>query len=160
MPLAARLCDVDEDGRQRAVQALAQVASRSIDGGPVQNRQALETLASGRDVLVANAARRALQLAPDVRSAHEAVKQERREQTLVRAFTRRFYDSLDHADSGEFILDPEDLEELEELSLDDDVSELAEGDDDDRVGGPTEIDDSDLEPLEPSQPRFPLQAPR
>jgi hypothetical protein len=154
MPLAARLREVDEDNRERIVQALAHVASRSSEGGPAQNRQAIETLATGRDALVANAAKRALQLAPDVRSAHEAVRLERREQTLVRAFTRRFYDSLDHADSGEFILDPQDIEELDEMSLEEEAGDL----DDDPIGG--HLDESDLEPLEPSQPRFPLQAPR
>jgi len=68
-------------------------------------------------VLVSNAARRALVLAPEVRNAHHAVKSERREQTLVRAFTRRFYDALDGGDSE--IIDELDSDNLEALDDDD-----------------------------------------
>jgi hypothetical protein len=133
MPLAARMREVEGDVRERAVQALAHVAARSADGGHPANRTAVETLASGRDQLIANAARRALVLAPDVRHAHEAVLSERREQTLVRAFTRHFYDALDGDADADFDLDSD---QLEALSLDE------EGDDYDEA-----LDEGDLEPL-------------
>ncbi len=134
MPLAARLREVHGDSRERIVHALAHIAARANDGGGEENRAAVEALATGRDALVANAARRALVLAPEVRNAHLAVRSERREQTLVRAFTRRFYDAISgdagatraandadisELDSTEF----ETLDEDEELE-DDEISSL------------------------------------
>jgi hypothetical protein len=146
MPLAARMREVDGEVRERAVQALAHVAARTAEGGHPANRTAVETLASGRDALVANAARRALVLAPDVRSAHEAVRSERREQTLVRAFTRQFYDALDN--DADFDLDSD---QLAALSADDEPGDDDEGD---------PLDEQDLEPLiDDSHPGLPIARP-
>jgi hypothetical protein len=127
MPLAAHLREVEGEERERVVQALAHVVSResTLPGC----RAAVEALATGRDALVASAARRALVLAPEVRNAHQAVRSERREQTLVRAFTRRFYDAFDGGDTGEndIELDPAELEALDDLDeLDEDLLEDVE----------------------------------
>ncbi len=127
MPLAARLREVEGDARERIVHALAHIAARAADGGGAENRSAVDALANGRDALVANAARRALVLAPEVRNAHLAVRSERREQTLVRAFTRRFYDAINggttegpddlgELDSAEFETITDDEEDEDELS--------------------------------------------
>jgi hypothetical protein len=124
MPLAARVREVEGEERERIVQALAHVVSR--DAALPGSRAAVEALATGRDALVATAARRALVLAPEVHNAHEAVRSERREQTLVRAFTRRFYDAFDNGDTGEhdIELDPAELEALDDLDeLDEDLLE-------------------------------------
>jgi hypothetical protein len=148
MPLAARLREVEGDERDRIVQALAHVAARATDEAPA-NREAVEALASGRDALVANVARRALVLAPEVRTAHQAVRNERREQTLVRAFTRRFYDNLEvRGPSDE--LEPEELssdelealdeELLESASLEDDLIEEEDDDDEPQRAAAASLD--------------------
>src|SRR5262249_50531441 len=118
---------------------------------------AVEALATGRDVLVTNAARRALVLAPQVLSAHEAVrgqhvnaegKADRREQTLVRAFTRRFYDVLDVPHGGQPAgrsdadireLDWDDLLALDEDDIEDEAPEESH-----------ELADLDIEAVDPS----------
>jgi HEAT repeat protein len=144
MPLAALLREVDGEVRERAVHALAHVAARTAEGGHPANRTAVETLASGRDALVANAARRALVLAPDVHNAHQAVRSERREQTLVRAFTRHFYDALDN--DADFDLDSDQLEALSLQDEEDDADPL---------------DETDLEPLiDDSHPGLPIARPQ
>lgn len=147
--LAARAREVEAapgERSDRLVQALAHVAARTAEGGPAANRAAVEALATGRDALLANAARRALVLAPDVSSAHQAVRSARREQTLVRAFTRRFYDSL-RAD-GE--AEGDDVADLDELSSDE-LEALVDMDED--------LLEELLEPDEPEPPRSPTAAP-
>jgi hypothetical protein len=76
-------------------------------------------LAAGRDLLVAQAAQRALVLAAEVRAADEKVRAGTTEQTVVRGFSRRFYEALSGGgskDSGERIeeLDADELEEIDE----------------------------------------------
>jgi hypothetical protein len=106
VPLAAMLREVSTDERDRIVEALAHVAAR---GG----RPPVEGFASDRDVLVATAARRALKRVDDVRSADDEVRRARTEQTVVRGFSRRFYDVLSGEGSGPVELDPGDIEEIE-----------------------------------------------
>ena len=132
-PLCARLREVEGDERERVVHALAHISARVGAGQPAA-RAAVEALATGRDALVANVARRALVLAPEVLNAHEQVRAPQREQTLVRAFTRRFYDIL----TGEKTV----------VTDDDEVSEL---DEDDLVAfetAPDEADGIDAQPGE------------
>ena len=132
MPLCARLRDVAGDDRERVVHALAHIAARVGAAQPAA-RAAVDALATGRDALVASVARRALVLAPEVLNAHEAVRAPQREQTLVRAFTRRFYDVF----TGE-----------KPALGDDEVSEL---DEDDLIAfeaAPEEIEDLDDELIE------------
>jgi hypothetical protein len=118
MPLAAKLREVDPERRDRIVQALAHVAAR-MNGA----RAPIEMLASGRDVLVAQAAQRALALTAEVKASDEAVRRGKSaEQTVVRGFSRRFYEALDggplsHSPgSGAIELDPGELEEIDEES--------------------------------------------
>jgi len=110
MPVAAQLRSsaVGAEQRDRVVMALAHVAAHGT-------RQPIDMLAAGRDALVAAVARRALELAAEVRTADEVVRNGRgawgAEQTVVRGFSRRFYEALE-AGSGAIELDPSDLEEL------------------------------------------------
>ncbi|MEO6954954.1 MAG: CpXC domain-containing protein [Polyangia bacterium] len=113
VPLCARMREVEGDERERIVHALAHISARVGAGQPAA-RSAVEALATGRDALVANVARRALVLAPEILNAHEQVRAPQREQTLVRAFTRRFYDIL----TGEKpAVDDDDISELDEEDL-------------------------------------------
>src|SRR5581483_10506496 len=101
MPLAARLREVDAERRERIIEALAHLAARGV-------KSPVEMLASGRDALVAQAAQRAVALSVEVRAADEAVRKGNpAEQTVVRGFSRRFYDAL----GGSIELDPSDLED-------------------------------------------------
>src|SRR5581483_12504166 len=94
MPLAARLREADAERRERVVLALAHIAARAGAGG----RSPIEMPAAGRDALVAQAAQRALALSAEVRAADEQVRTRGRsmpEQTVVRGFSRRFYEALE-----------------------------------------------------------------
>ncbi|MDB4968327.1 MAG: Methyltransferase type 11 [Myxococcales bacterium] len=119
-PLSALVREVDLDERDRVVEALAHAAAR----GGAQARQAVETLAAGRDGLVAGAAQRALARVAEVRAADAEMRRAQQEGTVVRGFSRRFYEVLGgaSADSGAVELSPADLEEV-----DDDEVELAVG---------------------------------
>jgi HEAT repeat protein len=136
MPLAARLREVDGERRERIIRALAHIVARGV-------KAPLEMLASGRDLLVAAAAREALMQAPEVRTADEALRTGGRDVTVVRGFTRRFYDALE----GDVELSPADLEEIdaagpdleEVLHGDGEVSDLEDHDDAGRI--PTRIVD-------------------
>jgi hypothetical protein len=131
MPLAAVLREQEragrrsspataEDTKERIIQALAQIAARGL-------RAPVEMLAAGRDQLVAQAAQRALVLAAEVKAADDKVRAGTTEQTVVRGFSRRFYEALTRG--------PEDLhgggdrpmDRIEEL----DADELEEIDDPD-----------------------------
>lgn len=117
MPVAVQLRSSGGAGeqRERVVMALAHVAARGT-------RQPIEMLAVGRDALVAAVARRALELVGEVRTADDAVRNGRgawAEQTVVRGFSRRFYEALEGG-SGAIELDPADLEELGGRDNDDD----------------------------------------
>jgi HEAT repeat protein len=104
MPLAAKLRDVDPELRERIVQALAHVAAQ-----PPGVRGPIEMLANGRDALVGAAAQRALALVDEVTHADQSLRRgANSEQTVVRGFSRRFYEAL----SGPIELSPADLEEI------------------------------------------------
>ncbi len=107
--LATRLRDVDGEGRERVVEALAQVAARSAAG-----RTAVEALSGGRDALVAASAQRALGMVGQVRAAdHDVRAGEGGDGTVVRAFSRRFYEALGGEGSGPVELSAEDVEEID-----------------------------------------------
>jgi CpXC protein len=113
--LAARLRDVDGEGRERVIEALAQVAARGAAG-----RTALDSLASGRDALVAAAAQRALGMVGQVRAADREVRAAGGgDSTVVRAFSRRFYEALGGEGSGPVELSAEDVEEIDGEDEDD-----------------------------------------
>ncbi|HEY7953684.1 MAG TPA: CpXC domain-containing protein [Polyangia bacterium] len=115
MPLAARLREADGERQGRIVQALAHIAAHGL-------KAPIEALAAGRDALVASAAARALTLSAEIKLAHEVVRHGQgpggspAEQTVVRGFSRRFYEALDGG-SGAIELDARELEELKEGEL-------------------------------------------
>jgi hypothetical protein len=107
--LAARLRDVDADGKERVIEALAQVAARGAAG-----RAAVDALAGGRDALVAAAAQRALGMVGQVRASDREVRAgEGGDSTVVRAFSRRFHEALGGEGSGPVELSAEDVEEID-----------------------------------------------
>src|SRR5690606_16816534 len=90
MSLASRLARRDDRVRERVARALAHIASR---GGTRQVQQ----LAGGRDPVASSVAQHALELVQvaksedlDVRGRHSP-----REQTVNRAFSRRFFQALE-----------------------------------------------------------------
>jgi hypothetical protein len=107
-PLAALLREVDVDDRDRVVEALAQVAARGTARG------AVEMLGQSRDALVAGAAQRALARVAEVRAADAETRRGRSDVTVVRGFSRRFYQVLDGDDTGGVELSPDDLEEIDD----------------------------------------------
>jgi hypothetical protein len=129
MPLAARLREADTERRERVILALAHIASR-----PTGGKAPIEMLAAGRDALVGQAAQRALALSAEVRAADDQMRTRARpmsEQTVVRGFSRRFYEALESGVSGAIELDPSELEELP--AEDTSPNEAADGlDEDDR----------------------------
>ncbi len=106
MPLALRLRNATPEGRERIARALAHVLVRGVRG-PV------ELLAAGRDPTSSQAAKRALELEEEVRAGDAEVRggAAPRETTVVRSFTRRFYDGLG---GGPVELSAEDLEEIDD----------------------------------------------
>jgi hypothetical protein len=92
MPLAARLAERAEGTRERAAWALAHIAARGA-------RRPLETLAGGRDPIAAGVARHALELVELATSDNLSARGERapRDQTLNRAFSRRFFEAVREA---------------------------------------------------------------
>ena len=125
-PLGRLVREVDLDERDRVVEALAHIAARGGAGA----RAAVEALAGGRDTLVATSAQRALARVAEVRAADAELRRSQQEGTVVRGFSRRFYDVLGGAsgDTGAIELSADELEAVEE----DEVSEF-EGDDDEIV---------------------------
>jgi hypothetical protein len=130
MSLATRLSNGDESVHERVAWAMAHIAAR---GGKKQIRQ----LASGRDVTAAAVARRALELVSQAKSDDLQVRgrQAPKEQTINRAFSRRFFESLEagavvdvaavlepDTSNPPVVLDEADL--LETADLDDDAAEL------------------------------------
>jgi hypothetical protein len=124
-PLGKQVRAVDLDMQDRVLEALAHVAAR---GGPAA-RQAVEALAAGRDTLVASTAQRALARVAEVRAADEALRKSQQENTVVRGFSRRFYDVLGGAsgDTGAIELSPDEIEAVEDS--DEAVSEFDASDD-------------------------------
>ncbi len=92
MSLAARLRDPDvdlADARERIAWAMAHIAAKG-GRGPV------EAVASGRDALAAGAARRALEHVASARDNDAEVRgpSAPHDQTVNRAFSRRFFESM------------------------------------------------------------------
>jgi CpXC motif protein len=120
MSLAARLRDPaaqEPEIRERISWALAHVSGH---GG----RAAVETLAAGRDITAAGAARRALELAGSARDQDDDLHGSTppRDVTLNRAFSRRFFETMAARPSGKPDGDePEILEGDEEWLEDDDL---------------------------------------
>src|SRR5262249_50824725 len=108
------------------VDALAHACARG------NARPALEALAAARDVTIATAAQRALARVPEVRAADAELRRgQTTEGTVVRGFTRRFYEVLTGVgggDTGAVELSAADIEEVEE-----DEAAEAEFDDDELV---------------------------
>jgi hypothetical protein len=134
MSLAARLANQSAEVRERAAWALAHVAARGFV-------QPIEQLARGRDPIAAGVARRALELAELARTDNTTVRGEQapRDQTVNRAFSRRFFEALEGgpragmsletgngAVSQAMELDEADL--LEAMELDDAAEALDESD--------------------------------
>jgi hypothetical protein len=95
----------DADAKERVARALAHVAGRGARG-PV------EMLGAGRDPVGADAARRALALEPEVRAGDLDVRggPAPADQTVVRAFSRRFFEAM----GGAVELSDDDLEMVED----------------------------------------------
>jgi hypothetical protein len=104
MPLAARLRDVDAEGQERIVHAFAHVVARGA-------RAPVAELGAGRDAWVATAAQRALAAAGQVQLADAALRRGGGD-TVVRGFSRRFYEAMAPAGSS-IELSPADLEEID-----------------------------------------------
>jgi hypothetical protein len=148
MPLAARIREVDNEHRDRIVHALAQVASRPENAA----RSPVEMLAEGRDGMVAAAAQRALGLIDDILRDDQSVRRGTTDQTVVRGFSRRFYDAI----SGSIELSPADLEEV----ADEDEGKKADDEDDVRTAtdlpvltAAPEADSTSPQPRRTSLPR-------
>jgi hypothetical protein len=121
LPLAARLREVDAEHQERIIHTMAHIAARGA-AAPV------ERLAEGRDARVAGAARKALLLAPEVGASDAAVRRGGRspfpspstDETVVRGFTRRFYEALGGGTSALIELSASDLEEIDDDRGEDD----------------------------------------
>jgi len=122
--LGARLREVDSERRTRVIQALAHVASRDEEGVA-----AVGKLAKVRDPVVSAAGERALSMKTEVSALDAAVREEdgaqpTAEHTVVRGFSRRFYEAL-RGGAGAIELDADDLEELD-LDADSDDDEASD----------------------------------
>ncbi len=124
-PLAKQVRAVDLDMQERVLEAIAHVAAR----GGMAARQAVEALAAGRDTLVASTAQRALARVAEVRAEDEQLRRSQQEGTVVRGFSRRFYDVLGGAsgDTGAIELSPDELEAVEDEEVE--VPDFDDGDD-------------------------------
>ncbi|HEY2744933.1 MAG TPA: hypothetical protein VGL86_09940, partial [Polyangia bacterium] len=124
-PLGKEVRAVDLDMQDRVLEALAHVAAR----GGTAARQAVEALAAGRDTLVASTAQRALARVAEVRAEDERLRRSQQEGTVVRGFSRRFYDVLGGAsgDTGAIELSADELEAVEDEEIE--VSGFDDGDD-------------------------------
>lgn len=131
MSLATRLKQQRGEGQDRIAWALAHVAAH---GGQRQ----IQTLAEGRDPVASKVARRGLQLTAEAQSDDDQVRgaAPARDQTVKRAFSRRFFEALNANSSlghgkGDIsgpamLLDESDL--IEAADLDDDLEMLDESD--------------------------------
>jgi CpXC motif protein len=115
-PLSAMVREVDIEERDRIVEALAHVAAR----GGAAAQKAVEAVAASRDGLVAAVAQRGLGRMAQVRSADAELRRSQQEGTVVRGFSRRFYEVLAGAsgDTGAVELSPADLEEVDDEEVD------------------------------------------
>jgi hypothetical protein len=106
--------NADGEGRERIAWALSQAA---LDEACLSE---VEAMSKGRDTRLARVATRALQLSNQVRSFDQEVRGTRplHEQTIVRSFSRQFFESM----GGEVSeLDEEDILEQEEVLDDSDI---------------------------------------
>jgi HEAT repeat protein len=128
--LIAGAKSADGEGRERIAWALAQAA---LDP---EGRDQVEAMARGRDTRLARVANRALALSDQVLSSDQEVRGQRplREQTIVRSFSRKFFESMS-AEVSE--LADEDILEQEEVLGEDDILEEAEDDEE-------EVQDEDI----------------
>jgi hypothetical protein len=168
----ANPADGGDERRARIVGALAHVAAR----GGAAGRLAIEKLAEGRNPVAAEA-RRALALVPDIRAADEVVRPAGAKEgapppevTVVRGFSRRFYEALSEG-AGAREISAEDLEEVVELEaasetdseIDEEVQDLSElaqlADDHTPAAGRTapspRVQDHDLDDVDTGQHRSP-----
>jgi hypothetical protein len=124
-PLGKEVRAVDLDMQERVLEAIAHVAAR----GGTAARQAVEALAAGRDTLVASTAQRALARVAEVRAEDAELRRSQQEGTVVRGFSRRFYDVLGGAsgDTGAIELSPDELEAVEDEEVE--VPDFDDGDD-------------------------------
>jgi hypothetical protein len=162
MALAARLREVDSGGRDRIVTALAQVAARPEN----QARSPVAMLAEGRDALVAAAAQRALDLVDEVQRDDQMVRRGTGDPTVVRGFSRRFYDAIRGEPTGSIELSAADLEEVsddddeggdadEDLRTAIDLPSLATGPRSRRVDDPDATKPQPLPKAKPDEDRKP-----
>jgi hypothetical protein len=118
----------DGEGRERIAWALAQSALDAQSLGEV------EAMAEGRDPLLAKVAKRALDILDDVRHNDLEVRggKPMKEQTIVRAFSKRFFESMSgeaaaaperHVIEQEEVLGDMDIIEEEVVVEDDDILE-------------------------------------
>jgi len=125
--LIAGVKNADAQGRERIAWALSQ------SGLDPDCRVEVEAMARGRDTRLARVAARAAELMEQVRQNDEEVRGGRplRDQTIVRSFTRQFYDAM----AGEVSeLDEEDILEQEEVLDETDIlDEAVEVSDDDII---------------------------
>jgi hypothetical protein len=142
-PLAQKVRAADAERRERVARALAHVVGRGA-------RTQVEQLAAGRDPAAAEAARRAQTLEAEVRAADLEVRggPAPADQTVVRAFSRRFFEAM----GGAVELSADDLEVVEDEGEPLDDEDLALMD----AGDLPPSQNSDL-PKEPTQrrPRLP-----
>jgi hypothetical protein len=114
--LVAGVKTADARGRERLAWALSQTAL--VDACLVE----VEAMAKGRDAQLARVAGRALQLMHQVRSSDQEVRGGKplSEHTIVRSFSRQFFESM----AGEVSeLDEDDILEQEEMLDDSDIIE-------------------------------------
>jgi hypothetical protein len=133
MSLAARIREADAEGRERITVALAHVAARG-------NKAPVEALAGGRDSAASQCAQRALERADDIKRQDSEVRGEGsespRETTMVRSFTRHFFESLQgeekvspdvvELDASELVMEDEEEQGEEELG-DEDILQDGDG---------------------------------
>lgn len=141
MPMVSRLSKNDEGARERVAWALAHIAAR---GGSRQ----VEQLARGREPLAASVARHALELSTHAQRDDLQVrgKHTPKEQTVNRAFSRRFFQALEASTPVVGVVSTVDLRadvSSPSMILDEaDLLEATEYDDD----GEEMLDESDLIP--------------
>lgn len=137
MSLASRLRG-NAEGSERIAWALAHVAN---NGG----RPQVETLAGSRDQRVAAAARRGLEIAPDAKMDNASIRGDDppREQTVNRAFSRRFFAALNDGDKVSASVHQHEGADISAPAMVLDEADLLEASDLDEV---EQLDESDLLP--------------
>ncbi len=137
MSLASRLRG-NTEASERIAMAFAHVAN---NGGKPQ----VETLAGSRDQRVAETARRGLELAPDAQLDNAVIRGDHppREQTVNRAFSRRFFAALEEATPQKSKVHHHEKADISAPAMVLDEADLLEASDLDEV---EPLDESDLIP--------------